>query len=118
MPTACEGQSGSRFSQGCGHPGAAPRATVNKQIVSLTPKFHITRHGEEVATGRKKLISPLVDRLTVDIPGPDDLHVTGSIFEHNFTMERQGRVAATVSKQWVALTDTTEWRRQQGKMTS
>jgi uncharacterized protein YxjI len=81
-------------------------ATVNKQTISLTPKFHITRHGEEAATVRKKLISPFVDRFTVDIPGPDDLHVKGSIFEHNFTMERQGRVVAAVSKQWVALTDT------------
>ncbi len=81
-------------------------ATVNKQLISLTPKFHISRHGEEVATVRKKLISPFVDRFTVDIPGPDDLHVTGSIFEHNFTMERNGNVVATVSKRWVALTDT------------
>jgi uncharacterized protein YxjI len=81
-------------------------ATVNKQIIAMTPKFHITRAGEEVATVRKKLISPFVDRFTVDIPGPDDLHVTGSVFEHNFTIERQGTVVATVSKRWVALTDT------------
>ena len=81
-------------------------ATVNKQIISLTPKFHITRHGNEAATVRKKLISPLVDRFTVDIPGPDDLHVTGSIFEHNFTIERHGSLVATVSKRWVSLTDT------------
>jgi len=81
-------------------------ATVSKQLLSITPKFHITRHGEEAATVRKKLISPFVDRFTVDIPGPDDLHVTGSIFEHNFTMERNGRVVAAVSKRWVALTDT------------
>lgn len=81
-------------------------ATVSKQIISLTPKFHITRHGEEAATVRKKLISPFVDRFTVDIPGPDDLHVTGNIFEHNFTVERKGNVVATVSKRWVAMTDT------------
>ncbi len=81
-------------------------ATVEKQILSITAKFHITRHGEEAATVRKKLISPFVDRFTVDIPGPDDLHVTGSIFEHNFTIEREGNVVATISKRWVALTDT------------
>ena len=81
-------------------------ATVEKQILSITPKVHITRHGEEAATVRKKLISPFVDRFTVDIPGPDDLHVTGSIFEHNFTIEREGNVVATISKRWVALTDT------------
>jgi uncharacterized protein YxjI len=81
-------------------------ATVEKQILSVTPKFHITRHGEEAAMVRKKLISPFVDRFTVDIPGPDDLHVAGSIFEHNFTIERKGSVIAAVSKRWVSLTDT------------
>jgi len=75
-------------------------------MISVTPKFHITRRGEDVATVRKKLISPFVDRFTVDIPGPDDLHVKGSIFEHNFTIERNGDVVATVSKRWVAMTDT------------
>lgn len=82
------------------------QATVEKQIISLTQKFHITRHGVEAATVRKKLISPFVDRFIVDIPGPDDLHITGSIFEHNFTIERKGRLVATISKRWVALTDT------------
>jgi len=81
-------------------------ATVSKQIISLTPKFHITRHGEEIATVRKRLISPFVERFSVDIPGPDDLHVTGSIFEHNFTVGRKGNVVGTVSKRWVAMTDT------------
>ena len=81
-------------------------ATVKKQLVSLTPKFHITRHGQEAATVRKQLISLFADRFTVDIPGPDDLHVKGSLFEHNFTIERSGRLVASVSKQWVALTDT------------
>lgn len=81
-------------------------ATVNKQLISITPKFHITRMGVEAATVRKKLISPFIDRFTVDLPGPDDLHVSGSIFEHNFTMERNGNVVATVSKHWVSMTET------------
>jgi uncharacterized protein YxjI len=81
-------------------------ATVKKQVVSLTPKFHITRHGEEAATVHKKLISLFADRFTVDIPGPDDLHIKGSLSEHNFTIERSERLIATVSKRWVALTDT------------
>jgi len=81
-------------------------ATVRKHLVSLRPTYAITRHGQEVAEVRKKLISPFVDRFTIDIPGPDDLHVTGSLFEHNFTIERSGRVVATVSKRWISLTDT------------
>jgi hypothetical protein len=38
--------------------------TLKKQLISLTPKLQITRHGDEAATVRKKLISPFVDRFT------------------------------------------------------
>ncbi len=30
----------------------------------------------------------------------------GSLFEHEFTISRQGQVVATVSKQWISLTAT------------
>ncbi len=81
-------------------------ATVKKQLIAFTPTYHITRHGQEAATIRKKIFSPFVDRFTVDIPGPDDLYVTGSLLEHNFTMQRDGQIVATVSKRWLTITDT------------
>ena len=51
-------------------------------------------------------MSPFVDRFTVDIPGAEELHVTGSIFDHNFTIKQGEQVVATVSKRWISLTDT------------
>jgi len=43
----------------------------------------------------------------VSLPGAfkKDLRIPYGI-QYNFTIERQGNVVATVSKQWVALTDT------------
>ena len=55
---------------------------------------------------RKQLISPFVDRYTIDIPGPDDLTITGSLLEHEYTIERGNRVVATVSKRWISVTET------------
>ena len=46
------------------------------------------------------------DRFTIDLPGPEDLHMTGSLFEHEYTIARDGQVVATVSKAWLSLTDT------------
>ena len=81
-------------------------ARVQRQLIALRPTYHITRQGQELAEVRKKLISPFVDRYTIDIPGPDDLNVTGSLLEHEYTIERGKRVVATVSKRWISLTET------------
>jgi uncharacterized protein YxjI len=81
-------------------------ARVQRQLVALRPTYHITRQGQEVAEVRKKFFSPFVDRFTIDIPGPDDLTMTGSLLEHEYTIARAGSMVATVSKSWISLTDT------------
>ncbi|MFL5735572.1 MAG: LURP-one-related/scramblase family protein [Chloroflexia bacterium] len=81
-------------------------ARIQRQLIALRPTYHITRQGQELAEVRKKLISPFVDRYTIDIPGPDDLSVTGSLFEHEYRIERGNRVVATVSKRWISITET------------
>ena len=81
-------------------------ATIKRQLLAIGLTYHITRHGQEGAVIRKKIFSPFVERYIVDIPGPDDLSVTGSLLEHNFTIERRGQTVAIVSKRWVSLTET------------
>ncbi len=54
-------------------------ATIKKQLVALSPTYHVTRNGQEIAAIRKKIFSPFVDRYSVDIAGSEELHVTGSI---------------------------------------
>ena len=81
-------------------------ARVRRQLVALRPTYEITRQGQEVAEVRKKLFSPFVDRFTIDIPGPDDLSMTGDLFEHEYTITRGDQVVATVSRRWLSLTDT------------
>jgi uncharacterized protein YxjI len=79
---------------------------IQRRLLTLRPTYEITRGGDTLATLRKHFFSPFVDRFTVDIPGPDDLEMTGSLFEHEYTISRGGQVVAVVSKRWFSLTDT------------
>jgi uncharacterized protein YxjI len=81
-------------------------ANVHRRLFTLTPTYEISRGGDTLATFRKHFFSPFVDRFTVDIPGPDDLEMTGSLFEHEYTISRAGQVVAVVSKRWFSLTET------------
>lgn len=81
-------------------------AKVERKLIALRPTYHITNRGEDLADVRKKIFSPFIDRFTIDVPGPDDLEVTGSLFEHEYRIARGGRVVATVSKHWLSLTET------------
>jgi uncharacterized protein YxjI len=80
-------------------------AEIHRKLLALTATFEIERHGVEVEM-RKQLFSPFIDRFTIDIPGPDDLEVAGSIFEHEYTFQRGGAAVATVSKAWLSWTAT------------
>ncbi len=79
---------------------------VHRRLLTLRPTYEITRGTETLATLRKHFFSPFVDRFTVDIPGPDDLEMTGSLFEHEYTISRGGQVVAVVSKRWFSVTET------------
>ena len=81
-------------------------AKVERQLIALTPTYHITVQGQEIAEVRKNIFSPFIDRYTIDIPGPDDLTIEGSLLEHEYTFRRGDTVVATVSKAWLTLTAT------------
>jgi uncharacterized protein YxjI len=64
------------------------------------------RAGQKVAEVRKHLFTPFGDRFTIDIPGPDDLEMTGDLFDHEYTIRRGEQTVATVSKRWFSVRDT------------
>lgn len=81
-------------------------AKIERTLLAFRPTYHISKHGEEAADVRKHFFSPFVDRFTIDVPGPHDLSMTGSLFEHEYTISRDGTVVATVSKRWLSITET------------
>jgi uncharacterized protein YxjI len=63
--------------------------------------------GERLALVHKALISPLRERWKVDRPeGQDDWSIQGSITDHEYEIEADGRKIGEVSKKWFRVRDT------------
>jgi uncharacterized protein YxjI len=86
-------------------PHGAEVASVHRQLVALRPTYQIEIGGEKAAEVRKKLFTPFREKFTVDLPGDDDLTMTGDLFDHEYTIERDGREVASVSKRWLSIRD-------------
>ena len=87
-------------------PAGREVAQVHRKLVTLRPTYQISVAGQKVAEVRKRLFTPFGDRFTIDVPGPDDLEMTGDLFDHEFTIGRGGQTVATVSKRWFSMRDT------------
>jgi uncharacterized protein YxjI len=81
-------------------------AQVHRKLVALRPTYEISVAGQEVAEVRKHLFTPFRDRFTIDVPGPDDLEMTGDLFDHEYAIRRGDQTVATVSKRWFSMRDT------------
>ena len=87
-------------------PSGREVAEVQRKLIALRPKYEISVGGREVAEVRKHFFTPFRDSFTIDIPGPDDLEMTGNLLDHEFTIRRGDQTVATVSKRWFTLRDT------------
>jgi uncharacterized protein YxjI len=81
-------------------------AAVHRHLVALRPTYEVTIGGEKAAEVRRNFFTPFREKFTIDIPGPDDLEISGDLLDHEFTVERDGRQVAAVSKRWLSLRDT------------
>lgn len=79
---------------------------IRQKLLSWGPTYEIERESRLVAVVKKKLFTLLRCRFTVDVPGPDDLEVQGSLLDHEYAFERHGQVVAQASKKWFSWTDT------------
>jgi uncharacterized protein YxjI len=87
-------------------PDGTEVASVHRQLVALRRTYTISVGGEKVAEVHKKLFTPFRDKYTIDIPGPHDLEMRGDLLDHEYTVERDGREVAQVSKRWFSIRDT------------
>jgi uncharacterized protein YxjI len=81
-------------------------AEVTRKLVALRPTYEVSIGDQHAADVRKHLFTPFRDRFTIDVPGPDDLELTGDLFDHEFTIERGGRTVATATRKLLAIRDT------------
>src|SRR3954451_11588476 len=78
---------------------------ICEKKLSVRDAMRIERDGDTVATVRKALISPLRDRLSIDVEDGDTLKVKGKIGDHNYKIERDGKTIAEVSTKWFGIRD-------------
>jgi uncharacterized protein YxjI len=62
--------------------------------------------GRTVATVRNALVTPLRDRMAVEVENGPELKVRGNIVDHEYTIEAEGAKVAEVSKRWFRVADT------------
>jgi len=79
-------------------------AQVYRKLAALRPTYEITIDGKNAAEVRQHLFSPFHERLTIATHGAGDMEAAGDLLSHEFTIQRDGHTAATISKRWVSLT--------------
>lgn len=80
-------------------------AYIAQKLLSLRPQYTIYRNGEAFAEVKKDFLSLFRDKFTLDVPGPNDYRITGSILDYDYRFERQGRTVAQVSKRFFSIRD-------------
>jgi uncharacterized protein YxjI len=80
-------------------------AQVQRKLIAMRPTYQISIAGQPVAEVRKRFFTPFGDRFMIDVPGPDDLEMTGDLFDHEFTIRRGDQTVVTVSKRWFSMRD-------------
>jgi uncharacterized protein YxjI len=79
-------------------------AQVHRKLAALRLTYEITIGGKNAAEVRQHLFSPFRERLTIATHDAGDMEVTGDLLSHEFTIQRDGHTAATISKRWLSLT--------------
>lgn len=80
-------------------------AYIAQKLLSLRPQYTIYRDGDAFATVKKDFLSLFRDKFTLDVPGPNDYRITGSILEYEYKFEREGRTVARASKKFFSFRD-------------
>ena len=80
-------------------------ARIHKKLLSIGKTYEISREGGPDVSIHKSLFSPLHCKFHVDAGG-DELEARGDLLDHEYTVTRNGREIASISKRWLAVRDT------------
>jgi len=78
---------------------------VHRKLAALRPTYAVTIGGTDVAEVRKHLFTPFGERFTIEVRGGAAMEINGDLLAHEFTIERDGRTVATISKRWLSMSD-------------
>jgi uncharacterized protein YxjI len=79
---------------------------IQEKKLHIRDTMDIERGGSTAASVRKKLVSPLRDRFTVELAEGGELTTKGNIVDHEYEIERGDEKVAVISKRWFRVRDT------------
>ncbi|MBW1799914.1 MAG: LURP-one-related family protein [Deltaproteobacteria bacterium] len=83
----------------------AELANISQKMLSLTPRYEINKGDQKLAEIIKE-VSWFKSKFTLDVPGPNDYTISGSLLDHEYGFKRNGNEVAWVSKKHWSLSDT------------
>ena len=78
-------------------------ARIQEHLVSVRDTMEIERAGGN-ATVKKAMVG-IRDRFAISVDGGADLSAHGNVVDHEYEIERDGAMVATVSKKWFRVRD-------------
>jgi uncharacterized protein YxjI len=85
-------------------PAGREAGQVHRKLTALCPTYEIAIEGKDVAEVRKHLFTPLGERFTIDVHGTGSMQISGDLLSHEFTIQRDGQIAAAISRRWLSMT--------------
>jgi uncharacterized protein YxjI len=80
---------------------------IRRQVTDVRDTMAIERpDGDAMATVHQELVAPPREKWVVAVENGDDLHVHGSLVDHEYAFRVDGRKVAEVSKRWFRVRDT------------
>jgi uncharacterized protein YxjI len=80
---------------------------IQERVLHLKDSMEIEDPaGHRMALVQKAMVTPVRERWTVKVEDGPDLDVQGNVIDHEYTIERDGRRVAEVSKRWFRVRDT------------
>ena len=81
-------------------------ARIQQKLFSFGTTYNIYKGEELAATVTKSWFTFFKTKFKIDVPGPDDIDVSGNFLAHEYEFTRGGKVIAKVSKSFFSWTDT------------
>ena len=85
-------------------PAGRETGQVHRKLAALRPTYEIALGGRHVAEVRKHLLAPFGERFSIDVHGAGGMEIRGDLLGHEFTIDRDGRTVAAISKRWLTAT--------------
>jgi uncharacterized protein YxjI len=83
------------------------RYRLQQQLLRVRETMTLYRaDGSAAARIRKALFTPLRDRFTIEVPGRGDLETQGNVLYHEYTIAKDRRPVATISRRWFRVRNT------------